>query len=88
MLIDRIGRRPLFLSMISLMAAVMVVQTGLIWNVQNKTSIATSCGAGAAAMLFIFQGAFTVGFQATVWVYPTEICKPTASQRQSLHDRS
>jgi hypothetical protein len=60
-LIDRIGRRPLFLSMISLMAAVMVVQTGLIYNVQNKTSIAKSCGAGAAAMLFIFQGAFTIG---------------------------
>lgn len=72
-LIDRIGRRPLFLSMISLMAAVMVVQTGLIWNVENQTAIATACGAGAAAMLFIFQGAFTIGFQATVWVYPSEI---------------
>lgn len=60
-LIDRVGRRPLFLSMISLMAAVMVVQTGLIWNVQNKTAIASACGAGAAAMLFIFQGAFTIG---------------------------
>ena len=35
-LIDRVGRRPLFLSMISLMAAVMVVQTGLIWNVENN----------------------------------------------------
>lgn len=21
-------------------------------------------------MLFVFQGAFTIGFQATVWVYP------------------
>lgn len=60
-LIDRVGRRPLFLSMISLMAAVMVVQTGLIWNIDNETSIAASCGAGAAAMLFIFQGAFTIG---------------------------
>ncbi|PNS15303.1 High-affinity glucose transporter [Sphaceloma murrayae] len=72
-LIDRIGRRPLFLSMISLMAAVMVVQTGLIYQVQYETSIAKTAGIGAAAMLFIFQGAFTVGFQATVWVYPTEI---------------
>jgi sugar porter (SP) family MFS transporter len=82
-LIDRVGRRPLFLSMISLMAAVMVVQTGLIWNVQNKTSIAKSCGAGAAAMLFIFQGAFTVGFQATVWVYPSEILPLKLRQRGS-----
>ena len=47
--------------MISLMAAVMVVQTGLVYNVQNKTSIDKACGAGAAAMLFIFQGAFTIG---------------------------
>ena len=60
-LIDRVGRRPLLLSMISLMAAVMVVQTGLIYNVQNSTSIAKSCGAAAAAMLFLFQGAFTIG---------------------------
>ncbi|CAK1366695.1 Sugar transporter STL1 [Cercospora beticola] len=82
-LIDRIGRRPLFLSMISLMAAVMVVQTGLIWNVQNDTAIATACGAGAAAMLFIFQGAFTIGFQATVWVYPSEILPLKLRQRGS-----
>jgi MFS family permease len=65
-LIDRVGRRPLLLSMISVMAAVMVVQTGLIYNVQYETSIAKGCGIGAAAMLFVFEGAFTIGFQATV----------------------
>lgn len=69
-LIDRIGRRPLLLSMISLMAAVMTVQTALIYQVENKTAVAHAAGIGAAAMLFVFQGAFTVGFQATVWVYP------------------
>lgn len=69
--------------MVSLMAAVMVVQTGLIYNVQNQTSIATACGAGAAAMLFIFQGAFTIGFQATVWVYPSEILPLKLRQRGS-----
>lgn len=58
------------LSMISLMAAVMAIQAGLIYQVQNNTAIAHAAGIGAAAMLFIFQGAFTVGFQATVWVYP------------------
>ncbi|KAN0107903.1 putative hexose carrier protein [Hyaloscypha variabilis] len=72
-LIDRIGRRPLLLSCISLMSMIMVVQTGLVYNVQNQTSIAKGCGIGAAVMLFLFEGAFTVGFQATVWVYPSEI---------------
>jgi hypothetical protein len=62
LLIDRVGRRPLLLSMISVMAAVMIVQTGLIYNVQNKTSIASSCGIGAAVMLFLFEGAFTIGY--------------------------
>ncbi|TVY83417.1 Sugar transporter STL1 [Lachnellula suecica] len=73
LLIDRVGRRPLLLSMITMMSATMIVQTGLIYNVQNSTSIATSCGIGAAVMLFLFEGFFTIGFQATVWVYPSEI---------------
>jgi hypothetical protein len=67
-LIDRVGRRPLLLSMVSTMAAVMVVQAALIYQVQNNTEIAHVCGIAAAAMLFVFQGAFTIGFQATVWV--------------------
>jgi hypothetical protein len=66
-LIDKIGRRPLLLSMIFLMASVMAVQCGLIYQVQYNTSIAKAAGAAAAAMLFIYQGAFTIGFQATVW---------------------
>ena len=56
--------------MISLMAAVMAVQAALIYQVENRTASAAAAGVGAAAMLFIFQGAFTIGFQATVWVYP------------------
>ena len=67
-LIDRVGRRPLFLSMISLMAAVMAVQAALISRVQKEASNAHASGIAAAAMLFIFEGAFTIGFQATVWV--------------------
>lgn len=99
-LIDRIGRRPLLMSMISVMAAVMIVQTGLIYNVQHNTSIAKSCGIGAAVMLFLFEGAFTIGFvhssfhfiphlltttrfQATVWVYPSEILPLRLRQRGS-----
>lgn len=82
-LIDRIGRRPLLLSMISLMAGVMIVQTALIYQVENATAIAHTAGIGAAAMLFIFQGAFTVGFQATVWVYPSEVLPLRLRQRGS-----
>jgi hypothetical protein len=48
----------------------MAVQAALIYQVQNKTTSATGAGIAAASMLFIFQGAFTIGFQATVWVYP------------------
>ncbi|TGO61566.1 hypothetical protein BCON_0026g00100 [Botryotinia convoluta] len=83
LLIDRVGRRPLLLSMISVMSIVMIVQTGLIYNVQNDTLIAKGCGIGAAVMLFIFEGAFTIGFQATVWVYPSEILPLRLRQRGS-----
>ena len=71
------------LSMISLMAAVMAAQAALIYQVQNATSIAHAAGIGAAAMLFVFQGAFTIGFQATVWVYPSEILPLRLRQRGS-----
>jgi len=70
LLIDRIGRRPLLLSMITLMACVFAVMSGLVKEIQNNTAIAHACGIGAAAMLFVYLGAFTIGFQATVWVYP------------------
>lgn len=69
-LIDRIGRRPLLISMVSLMAICFAVMCGLVRQIQLETSVAHSCGAAAAAMLFIYEGAFTIGFQATVWVYP------------------
>lgn len=70
LLIDRIGRRPLLISMVSLMAIIFAIMCGLIRQIELKTSIAHSSGAAAAAMLFIYLGAFTIGFQATVWVYP------------------
>ncbi|PFH58077.1 hypothetical protein XA68_14196 [Ophiocordyceps unilateralis] len=72
-LIDRIGRKPLFLSMISLMAGAMATQAGLICQIENKTAASRVAGIAASVMLFVFQGAFTIGFQATVWVYPSEI---------------
>ena len=83
LLIDRVGRRPLLLSMIALMAAIMAIQAALIYQVQNDTSSARLAGQAAAAMLFVFEGAFTVGFQATVWVYPSEILPLRLRQRGS-----
>ncbi|KAH8685384.1 sugar transporter-like protein, partial [Tricladium varicosporioides] len=82
-LIDRVGRRPLLLSMVTAMSLIMATQTGLIYNVQNHTSIARGCGISAAVMLFLFEGAFTIGFQATVWVYPSEILPLQLRQRGS-----
>lgn len=60
--------------MVSLMAGVMAVQAALIYQVEHKTNIAHISGIAAAAMLFIFQGAFTVGFQATVYEIPSVEC--------------
>ncbi|KAL2108180.1 hypothetical protein VUR80DRAFT_4146 [Thermomyces stellatus] len=82
-LIDRVGRKPLFLYMISVMAAVMAVQAALIYQVENRTASAAGAGVAAAAMLFVFQGAFTIGFQATVWVYPSEVLPLRLRQRGS-----
>lgn len=61
----------------------MAVQTGLVYNVDKKTAIQHSCAIAAAIMLFVFQGAFTIGFQATVWVYPSEILPLRLRQRGS-----
>ncbi|KAF7125704.1 hypothetical protein CNMCM5793_001997 [Aspergillus hiratsukae] len=82
-LIDRVGRRPLLISMLSLMAAVMAVQAALIYQVQHNTPLAKSAGIGASAMLFAYLGAFAVGFQSTVWVYPAEILPLRLRQRGS-----
>lgn len=55
--------------MIALMGVVMAIQAALIYQVQNKTPIAHAAGIGASAMLFIYLGAFSIGFQGTAWVY-------------------
>lgn len=71
-LIDRIGRKPLFLIGTSGQMVAMVVQTGMIYMVENHPS-EKQYGIIASLMLFIFLGSFTFGMQSTVWVYPTEI---------------
>ncbi|KAK9386644.1 general substrate transporter [Lipomyces mesembrius] len=72
-LIDRFGRKPLILGGILVEGAVMAVQTALIYQIQHRTGIEHSAAIGAAVMLFVFEGAFTVGMQSTGWVYPSEI---------------
>ena len=47
--------RTQFLSIISLMAAVMAAQAGLVRQVQFNTPSKHAAGSAAAAMLFIFQ---------------------------------
>jgi hypothetical protein len=71
--------------MISVMAAVMAVQAGLVSVIDNQpgTVLARSAAIGATTMLFVFEGAFTIGFQATVWVYPSEILPLRLRQRGS-----
>ena len=83
LLIDRIGRRPLLLSMVSFMALVMAAQAALVFQVQYKTSVAYAAGIAGAVMLFLFECAFTIGFQATVWVYPSEILPLRLRQKGS-----
>lgn len=69
--------------MITVMALVMAAQAALVYQVQYKTSVAHAAGIAGAVMLFIFEGAFTIGFQATVWVYPSEILPLRLRQKGS-----
>lgn len=89
LLIDRIGRRPLLLSMISLMAAVMAVQAALIYQVQYATASAHAAGIAAAAMLFVFQGAFTIGCKShplhSKQSMKANISKQSRQQSGSIH---
>ncbi|CUA76557.1 Sugar transporter STL1 [Saccharomyces cerevisiae S288c] [Rhizoctonia solani] len=72
-LIDTIGRRKLLLACVPLMSIVFYMQAGFIY--QSQVDIGRDVGAGIAAciMVFVYMGLFTVGFQAVVWVYPSEI---------------
>ena len=65
------------------MAIVMAIQAALVYQVQNTTSVAHAAGIAGAVMLFVFEGAFTIGFQATVWVYPSEILPLRLRQKGS-----
>lgn len=71
-LVDRLGRKPLLLSCISGMSLVFIIQTVLVKKVQEGTA-STSDSNGAVLMLFLFMLFFSIGFQATVWMIPSEV---------------
>ncbi|KAG9089175.1 hypothetical protein FRC06_001683, partial [Ceratobasidium sp. 370] len=70
-LIDSVGRRKLLLVCISLMSVVLFLQSGFVSRIEKNANPAM--GIAACAMIFLFMGLFTIGFQAVVWVYPSEI---------------
>jgi sugar porter (SP) family MFS transporter len=72
-LIDRLGRIPLIMGGIFVQFASMAMQSFFVYQIDNQTNLKSSSAIGAAIMLFVFEGAFTIGMQATVWVYCSEI---------------
>ncbi|PWN21507.1 MFS general substrate transporter [Microstroma glucosiphilum] len=71
-LVDRVGRRKLLLPCIAAMSFVFVLQTIFVKNIQAETAT-TGVKNAAVAMLFFFELFFSIGFQATVWMIPSEI---------------
>lgn len=70
-LIDTVGRRKLLLVCISLMVVCFAIQAGMVSMVEKTNSKAA--GGVATFFLFAYLGLFTTGFQAIVWVYPSEM---------------
>lgn len=80
-LIDTLGRRKLLLVCVTCMSMVFAIETGLVYAVQRHGSKAA--GSAAVGFIFVFMGLFTVGFQAVVWVYPSEILPLRMRQKGS-----
>ncbi len=66
-MIDRVGRRKLFISMALGMCLVLVAEAVCV--AINTTGAAI----GAVVFVFLFEACFTWGWMATVWIYPAEI---------------
>ncbi|KAK8844532.1 hypothetical protein IAR55_006379 [Kwoniella newhampshirensis] len=81
-LIDSAGRRPLLLVCISAMAGCFAVEAGLVWKITVDPTD-TAAGRGATAIYFLYIALFTIGFQAVVWVYPSEILPLRLRQKGS-----
>lgn len=72
-LIDSWGRRPLLIGSVTFMACIFAVMSGLTHQIDINASNAHACAIAAVLMVFLYLGAFTTGFQATVWCYTPEI---------------
>ncbi|KAI9666451.1 MAG: hypothetical protein M1821_004387 [Bathelium mastoideum] len=65
--IDRVGRRPLLISMALGMCAVLVIEAATVATGGTGASVV------AVVMVFAFEACFTWGWMGCVWVYPPEI---------------
>ncbi|KAG0141254.1 hypothetical protein CROQUDRAFT_664079 [Cronartium quercuum f. sp. fusiforme G11] len=72
-LIDAIGRRKLLIGSTFFMGCVFAVLSGVIKQIDENSPHSFQYGIIATILCFLYMGAFTTGFQATVWVYPPEI---------------
>ena len=87
-LIDTAGRRKLLLICIAGMAAAFAIESALVWKVgaakaAGQVGAEKAAAGAAAAILFVYMGLFTIGFQAVVWVYPSEILPMRLRQKGS-----
>jgi sugar porter (SP) family MFS transporter len=69
--IERIGRRKLMLFGAAGQAATMACLTATVWDAQVNNNSAS--GIAAAALLFVFNTFFAVGWLGMTWLYPAEI---------------
>ncbi|KNZ59922.1 hypothetical protein VP01_1641g1 [Puccinia sorghi] len=72
-LIDTVGRRKLLISSVLVMGSIFAVLAGVVKQIDESPRDSFGYGVVAAVFCFLYFGAFTTGFQATVWVYPPEI---------------
>ncbi|WOO86312.1 Sugar transporter STL1 [Vanrija pseudolonga] len=80
-LIDRVGRRKLLLSCITGMVIMFACEAGVVLLVEKDGNKAA--GSAAVAFLFVYMALFTIGFQAVVWAYPSEILPLALRQKGS-----
>ncbi|KAH8705802.1 general substrate transporter [Talaromyces proteolyticus] len=66
-MIDVVGRRRLLISMALGMCAIMIFEAVCV-AIDNRSS-----NIAAVALVFLFEGCFTWGWMACVWIYPPEI---------------